>query len=80
MIKKRILDILVTALLIILILAFVWEVVSIINTMRSIDEHLTKIESDLSAIETLVAPDGPIDQSLDGIDEMLGTPTPIPVP
>jgi len=78
--KERLLAILAKALVIALILFLLWELGSIYAHIWSIDNNLTKAENDLSSIETQVAPGGPIDQSLDRIDEMLGTPTPIPVP
>ncbi len=80
MTKERLLAILAKALIIALILLLLWEFGSIYAHIWSIDNNLTKVESDLSSIETQVAPGGPIDQSLDRLDEMLGTPTPPPVP
>ena len=80
MTKERLVAILVRALVIALILLLVWEMVSITLAVRSINDNL-------NSIETMVAPDGPIEdsldsmnRSLDSIENSLGLPTPTPTP
>jgi len=64
--RERLLAILAKAMVIALIFLLVWEMVSITLAIRS-------IESNLSSIETRVAPNGQIDQSLDSIDSSLSS-------